>query len=151
MKSLDRGSSLFWLLLSFYAVIEAVRLGIGTLRNPGMGFMSFSASGLLGIVSLVILAQSFLRKEDQPPHDLFSAGSWSKVILVLLAILLYAVFLPVLGYLLGTFFLMSLLFWVASPRTTWRVLLYSVLTTAITYYVFAKLLSAQLPEGLIWY
>ena len=41
MKRNDQRSSLFWLLLSIAIVIESLRLGIGTPRNPGMGFMSF--------------------------------------------------------------------------------------------------------------
>lgn len=149
MKILDRGSSLFWLLLSLYAGIESFRLGIGTPGNPGMGFTAFAASGLLGILSFILFCRSLLRKGEPTAPRVFSGSSWRKVVLVLVAILLYVLVMPTVGYLLGTFLLMSFLFRIFSPRTVWRVLLYSFLTTTITYYVFAKLLNAQLPEGLV--
>ena len=52
MKTLDLASSLFWLFVSIAVFVESLRLGIGTLRSPGMGFMTFAASGILGILSL---------------------------------------------------------------------------------------------------
>ncbi|MBI2358058.1 MAG: tripartite tricarboxylate transporter TctB family protein [Deltaproteobacteria bacterium] len=149
MKILDRGSSLLWLLFSLYAGIESFRLGIGTPTNPGMGFTAFGASGLLGILSFILFWQSMVRKGEATAPPVFSGSSWSKVVLVLIAILLYAFVMPGVGYLLGTFLLMSFLFWILSPGRVWRVLAYSFLTTTITYYVFAKLLNAQLPEGLL--
>ena len=41
MKTYDRRTGLFWLALSISVFIESLRLGIGTLHNPGKGFMAF--------------------------------------------------------------------------------------------------------------
>lgn len=149
MKAHDRGSSLFWLLLSIYVCIESLRLEIGTLRNPGMGFMTFGASVLLGILSLGLLFQSIFRKKDARDELLFSGTLWKRIILVLMALLLYVKLLPLAGYLLGTFFLMSFLFWIIERQKVWRVLILSFTTTLITYYVFSKWLNCQFPSGLI--
>ena len=64
MKAYDQTSGFFWLLLSICVCLESLRLGIGTLRNPGMGFMSFWASVILGVLSLVLLFQACRRKKD---------------------------------------------------------------------------------------
>lgn len=149
MKAHDQGSSLFWLLLSIYVCIESLRLEIGTLRNPGMGFMTFGASVLLGILSLGLLFQSIFRKEEARVEPLFSGTLWKRIILVLMALLLYTKLLPLAGYLLGTFFLMSFLFWIIERQKVWRVLILSFTTTVVTYYVFSKWLNCQFPSGLI--
>jgi len=46
MKTLDQTSSLFWLLVSISVLVESTRLGIGTLHDPGMGFLSFGMDSL---------------------------------------------------------------------------------------------------------
>lgn len=149
MKTHDQGSSLFWLLLSIYVCIESLRLEIGTLRNPGMGFMTFGASVLLGTLSLGLLFHSIFRKEEARVEPLFSGTLWKRIILVLMALLLYTKLLPLAGYLLGTFFLMSFLFWIIERKKVWRVLILSFTTTVVTYYVFSKWLNCQFPSGLI--
>ena len=69
MKVLDQTSSLFWLLISISVLVESLRLGIGTLRDPGLGFLTFGASGLMGILSLVLFIQACLRKERVKTED----------------------------------------------------------------------------------
>jgi hypothetical protein len=68
--------------------------------------------------------------------------------LSLTALLIYAKLMPVAGYLLSTFLLMSFLFWIVRGKKWWWVLISSSLTTLITYYVFSVWLKGQFPEGL---
>jgi hypothetical protein len=52
------------------------------------------------------------------------------------------------GYLIATFMVMGFLFWVVKrPRLRW-VLVLSLTTTVVTYYVFVKWLNCQFPVGL---
>lgn len=150
MRTYDRDlvSSLFWLLTSIYVFIESARLGIGTLQEPGMGFMSFGVSGLLGIFSLILFLRAHLRKEEVKIKFASSGMLGVRVFMVLIALLLYARLLPVGGYLPSTFLLMTFLFWVVQPRKVWRVLILSFLTTIITYYLFSVWLNCQFPSGL---
>ena len=60
MKLYDQTSSLFWLLVSVAVFIESIRLGIGDLHNPGRGFLTFGASGILGISRLRLTHPGFL-------------------------------------------------------------------------------------------
>ena len=64
MKGHDRGSSLFWLIFSVCVCTESIRLGLGTPRNPGMGFMTFGASVLLGLFSLIVLFQTLSKRGE---------------------------------------------------------------------------------------
>jgi hypothetical protein len=148
MKTLDRTSSLFWLLVSILVFAESLRIGIGTVQNPGMGFMAFGASALLGILSLVLFFQAALRKEGGLHKPLFAGTLWRRVLFVLLVLTIYARVMPVAGYLLSTFLLMSLLFWVLERGKIGFVLLYALLATLFTHLVFSKWLNCQFPHGL---
>jgi len=148
MKTHDQRSSLFWLLLSISIFIESIRLGIGTPGNPGMGFMSFGASGLLGILSGVLFVRSSLKKEKTEAAPLFSGTLWKRALFVLVSLALYSRLLPVAGFLISTFLLMTLLFWILERKKVWLVFVLSILTTGITYYVFSIALNCQFPSGL---
>lgn len=148
MKTYDQISSLFWLTLSIFVCIESIRLGIGTLRHPDMGFMAFGVSVLLGILSLTLFFQAIFKKEEAKIESFFSGKLWRRVFFILIAILIYSNVMPVLGYLISTFLLMSFLFWIVKGQRWWGVLLLSFLTTLITYYVFSVWLMCQFPEGL---
>lgn len=148
MKTYDRATSLFWLILSCSVCVQSLRLGIGTLRNPGLGFMAFGASLLLGVLSSILFLQTFFTREPERTTFLFAGKLWQKVFFVLVALLAYAGFIRVGGYLISTFLLMSFLFWVVKGQKGWLVLIFSFLTTLITYYIFSVWLKGQFPEGI---
>jgi putative tricarboxylic transport membrane protein len=148
MKTLDQTSSLFWLLVSILVFAESIRIGVGTVQNPGMGFMTFGASGILGVLSLVLVFQASLRRKDVPHKPLFAGRMWRRVLFVLLALTIYARVMPILGYLISTFLLMSLLFWILERKRIGFVLLYALLATLFTHLVFSKWLNCQFPHGL---
>lgn len=148
MKTYDQISSLFWLLLSISVCIESIRLGIGTPRHPDTGFMAFGASVLLGILSLTLFLQAISKKEEVKTEPLFAGKLWKRVFFALIAILVYVKWMPMAGYLISTFLLMSFLFWIAQVKKWWGVLALSFLTTLVTYYVFSVWLKCQFPEGL---
>jgi hypothetical protein len=149
MKIHDRGSSLFWFCYAIFILIESLRLGIGKLHAPGAGFLSFGSSGLLGILSLALFVRSLSTKGESKVQPLFAGTLWKRALIVLLALLVYSRILPVAGYLISTFLLMSLLFWIVERQKTGWVLIFSFLTTLITYIVFSKWLNCQLPDGLL--
>ena len=148
MKRLDQASSLFWLLLSLAVLIESFRLGIGTVQNPGMGFMTFGASGILGILALFLLLQASVRKETCPAAHPIAGRFWQRVLFVIFVLVLYARTMPVLGYLISTFVMMTVFFWILERKRVWLGFVFSFLSTSITYIVFSKWLNCQFPEGL---
>lgn len=148
MKRYDQGSSLFWLIIAIFVFNESLHLGTGTFRNPGMGFMALGASGMLGILSLTLFIKTTLEKEEVKAEPLFSGKLWKRVPFALIALLTYVKLMPVLGYLISTFLLMSFLFWIVRGSKWWWVLILSSLTTIISYCIFSKWLNCQFPQGL---
>ena len=148
MKTLDQTSSLFWLLVSISVFVESLRLGIGTLKNPGMGFLTFGASGILGILSFVLFLKASFKKEEVKTLPLIFGTFWKRVIWVLIFLIVYSRLMPVLGYLISTFLLMTTLFWILERKKIVFVFVSSILTTLFTYFVFSKWLNCQFPDGL---
>jgi hypothetical protein len=151
MKALDLASSFFWLAFSIIVFVASLRVGIGKLHNPGMGFMALGASGILGILSLALFLQALLRKEDGGHEPLFAGRAWKRVIFVLIVLFLYAWLMPTLGYLISTFIGMSLLFGVLEEKRRGIVLLCALLSTLITHLIFSKWLNCQFPVGFLGY
>jgi hypothetical protein len=147
VKAPDQGSSLFWLLLSIYVCVESLRLDIGTLRSPGMGFMTFGTSVLLGALSLVLFVQAYLRKEESKTNPLSREILWKRIVFVLIALLIYSAIMPTGGYLISTFLLMGFLFWILKRANWWWAITSSLITTIATYFVFSKWLNCQFPDG----
>lgn len=148
LKNYERGGSLFFLFISLVFFIESLRLGIGTLKKPSMGFLAFGVSGLLGILSLILFLQTFFKKEGAKTKPFADATHQERVPIVIILILIYAILMPVAGYLISTFLFMAFLFWIVGRKKVWLTLILSFLTTLITYYSFSVWLQCHFPSGL---
>lgn len=143
----DKATSIFWLFISIIVSVASYRLGLGKLSIPGSGFMPFGAAVLLGILSIVCFLQAMRQKNTTDVQPLFRGLLWPKVILVFVALFAYTRFIPFGGYRVTTFCLMAFLFRIAGQRKVWKVVLYSFITTALSYYVFSRWLNLQFPVG----
>jgi len=148
MRILDQASSLFWLLVSIAVFVESIRLGVGKLHNPGTGFLTFGASGILGILSLLLFLRASLHQDEVKREPLFVGKFWTRIVFVLIVLFLYSRMMPVLGYLFSTFLLMTTLFWILERKKMVFVLVSSIVSTLVTYLVFSKWLNCQFPDGL---
>ena len=147
MKTLELASSLFWLLVSLVFIAASVHLGTGSVHNPGMGFITFWAAGILGVLSLALFVKALFEKEVSSPDEPLFGKTWPRAVIVLTLLIVYSVFMPKLGYLISTFVLMSLLFWILEKGKIGFVFLYAALSTFVTYQVFSKWLNCQFPDG----
>ena len=90
----DLYSSVFWLLFSIYIAAESYRLDLGNWHEPGPGYFLFGAALLFGSMALVVFIKSL--KEASAPQVLSGTGEkvrWQNVVLVLVAMVLYTLFL----------------------------------------------------------
>jgi putative tricarboxylic transport membrane protein len=137
-----------WLALGLFGLFSSLRLGIGTVRDPGSGFVLFYASLLfIGCIVLTLLLSCFNRQGSAP------AQSWRglcrrKVLVVVGASILYLPLLEKLGYLLATFALMLVLFGLGRLRLL-VLLSCAGATVAGSYFIFHTLLKVPLPKGML--
>ncbi len=145
----DLKSSLVWLALAIYICVETLwKLPLGGWHDPGAGFWPMAAGLFLGGLSILNLLKSLLSKATEP-EKVSAQKRWKALVLVVAALLAYAATMDYIGYLLGTFLLLVILFRAVEPQK-WLVSIGgSALIALGTYAIFEVWLRSQLPRG-IW-
>lgn len=143
----DKATSIFWLLFSILVAAASFRLGLGNLNTPGSGFMTFGAAILLGLLSITAFLQASVREKSEETWPLFRGLHWPRVVLVFIVLIAYSKLMPLGGYNMTTFCLLASLFWIAGQNKVWKVILYALITTVLSFYVFSRLLNLQFPIG----
>jgi putative tricarboxylic transport membrane protein len=150
VKKRDIISSLFWMAMGIGICSGGYGLDLGTLHDPGSGFMFF----WVGIIMIGLSLGIFIRamKETAVAGELktlWTGIRWKKVVFILVALLLYAyVFVP-LGFILSTILLLIFLFKAVEPqRWSWAIL-GAIISTLAAYGVFHLWLRSPLPKGFL--
>jgi putative tricarboxylic transport membrane protein len=139
--------NIFWLVLSTAVCVESWSLKVGGLHNPGPGFLPFYTAILLGLMALISLLQT-LKESEGSASEIWGGIQFGKLAILLGTLFIYVFLLDRLGFLLGTFLLLLVLFRIVEPYS-WKIVLFSsLLTTAATYFFFVILLESRLPRGL---
>ena len=139
-------SALFWVGVGILVCYGATRLGLGSVTEPGAGFIFFWSGLILVLLSLIVLADSVRGAEDAVQG--MGEMNWAKIALVLLSLLLYALFLERLGFVLTTFVVLSfLLGWIEG--TNWgRSLAVASAAALACFAIFELWLKIRLPKGI---
>ena len=145
-----RVGTIFWLLIGVYTIVGGLRLGIGSIRQPGPGFIFLLAAALLVFLSLIDLARTFSGKvrtvRDEEP--LWSNVRWRKVLMVLAGMLIYVLLFKFLGFLVDSLLLMIFLFKAVEPMKWRTAIIGSLLTILIAQGVFKLWLRVPFPTGI---
>jgi putative tricarboxylic transport membrane protein len=151
MSKADRYSASVWFLLSVFVSYQAHKLGMGSLYEPGPGFVFFWTAIIVALLSLAVVIKSFAersREEEKEGPSLTKTGV-KKVVLVLIALFLYALLLEWVGFIVVTLLLLVYLLWAIEKKPWSLTLLVGVALTAAAYLVFETALQSQLPKGLL--
>jgi putative tricarboxylic transport membrane protein len=150
MGKTDRISGGFWFLFSLFVSYESYRLGLGNLYQPGPGFLFFWTGIAVAIMALVIILQSFRAyPEEEAKVEPTGKRTTTKVVLVLVALFLYAVLMEYLGFFIVTFLLFIFLLAVIEKKRWWFAITVSAAVTLCAYLLFETALQSQLPKGIL--
>jgi hypothetical protein len=150
MINRDQLSGFFWLAISIFVCVEAARIGIGSFRYQGPGFLPFWSGVVLSIFSIILVLTNTLKKlVKRDIKDLWKGMSWGKVIFVVIPLVAYAFLLSTVGYLIATFGLIILLFGIVGKTRFWIKAVAGIITVLATYIVFYVWLEVQLPKGIL--
>jgi putative tricarboxylic transport membrane protein len=133
------------LLLAAVAIREAGKLPLGTVGNPGPGFLPWWVSVALGLLALLWLAQVWMAR---PAPE--AGGSGGRILAVwglVAALSAYVALVDPLGYPVATFLLVLFVLRLVEPRR-WAVALGVAAVAALgSFAVFAIWLGVPLPPG----
>lgn len=149
MGKADRISGTFLFLFSLFIAVESCRMGLGTLRVPGPGFITFWAAVAVGIMSVAVVIRAWPAGGKGRGETLgFEKRSLQKIGLVILFLFLYAFTMESLGFIPVTLLLFALILGRIERKPWLLVAVVSIVVTAIAYLVFNIWLQSQLPEGI---
>ena len=140
------GIALFWVVLGILLCYGATQLGLGSVTEPGSGFIFFWSGLILVILSFIVFAED-RRSTEEMVHETGDTN-WAKIALVILSLVLYAFFLERLGFVMTTFVLLSfLLGWIGG--TNWVRSLGVASAAALgSFAIFELWLKIRLPKGI---
>ena len=138
--------ALFWIAVGLLACYGAARLGVGSITDPGAGFIFFWWGLVLVILSLPVLADSVRTSEDSVRE--MPEMNWAKIALVLFALLLYAFFLEKVGFVFTTLVLMTFLLSYIGSTGWFRAFAVAGAAALTSYAIFELWLKIRLPKGI---
>ena len=140
---------LSFILLGGAYLAASLSLSMGTVEQPGAGLfpvvvgvfiLSLSFPGLLGSLKP--------GKASQVRDSVFPRGKdLRRIISMVLAVLLYALFLPYLGYGICSAFLMAAVLRLLGMKNWSKTAAAAALTALVSYLIFVSLLDIPLPRG----
>ncbi len=149
----EKWSSLVWVGVGIWICIGSLMLSLGSFKHPGPGFLSFFAGLIITCLAFVVHLQS--RKTRPGEKEEKSEPIWAdrckgrKMMLTVVALLVYAGAMNYLGFLISTFIFLAFLLRVIEPQRWSVALLGSALASAIFYSLFEIGLQSQLPKGIL--
>ena len=152
MGKANQVTAIFCLALGLAVSYGSYRVGCGTLNHPGPGFLSLWCGIALSGLSLLVFAQGRLaqrRGDAGSLRQLWAGKKWQKGVYLVLALIVYTLAFTSLGFSLSTMILLVFLFKVVEPQK-WSVALGGALITSLlSFVVFARWLDVQLPKGIL--
>ncbi len=151
MSKADRISGFFWLFFGILVSVESARLGLGTLRRPGPGFLFFYAGIFVSIMALIILVKALVaaKKMKGAQEKIFDLQNIRKAVYVLAAIFIYALIMEPLGFIPVTLLFFLFILGIIEKRRWIVGVLTSIAVTVAAYVIFETALHSQLPKGIL--
>lgn len=146
MKNAELWGGLGWLALSAFVAYAGRALGIGSVNDPGSGFLLFWIGLLICAFSLSILC-SAVAAGGPSFASLWEGARWRKVLAAIASLCAFALLLDPLGFLLAATPLMLVLLRAIDP-VPWRIALpVGIGATLALWWLLKRALLIQLPSG----
>ena len=136
---------LFWLAIGAFVTWQGWKLELGTLREPGSGFVFFWLGLAMCGLSLFIAAKGATAGPEL--GELWQGARWTNVLLVIAALVAFGLLFERLGFVLCALALLLFLMTVVDPVSPWLSVPISVIAAVGVWFVLEKLLRIQLPAG----
>jgi len=145
----DQISSLFLLIVAGIILISSVEASVGSLGEPGSGFVPFLAALLMGIFSLSSLVLSILMPAVEKESPILSVRemNWRNLLMTLGALFAFPFLIRVLGFSLAVFGFMLFLAKAIEPRRWIWAVLFALSTTVACYLLFVYWLQFVIEKG----
>ena len=139
--------ALFFLGLAVYICQQSMGIGVGSLRKPGPGLLSFGAGAGIGLLALVFLCGTLWK--GKAGSEVEGGGHTATVVVISFSLFIYTITVSWLGFIMATLLFVLFLFRTVESETWWRSTTKAVLVTLGNYLVFVVWLGVKLPKGIL--
>jgi hypothetical protein len=143
MLTTDRVAGPALALIALFVLVESRRLPLGTLQNPGPGYMPVLLALILGVAGVLIAAFG----GRAPALGAVGWSEWRHAVAILVVCAFSALALERLGYRVTVACALAFLVAVAERKGVVLALVFAVALAAGSFYLFDTLLRVQLPRG----
>src|SRR3954452_5010394 len=135
------------LALGIFVIRSGIKLKLGSINDPGSGYVLFYTGILMCLFSLTIVFASLT--EGGPSFGARWQGArWTRPVVVIACLIAFSLALEPLGFLLAAIPLMLLLLRAVDP-VRWRLAIPIALLTPLgAWWVLKHVLAIQLPSGI---
>ena len=133
--------------LGLFVLWSGMKLKLGTINDPGSGFVLFY-TGILMCLFAVSIIYAALTEGGPTLGSRWENARWSKPLLVIVCLIAFSFALDPLGFLLSAIPLMLLLLRVVDPVRWTLAVPIAVLVPLGMWWVLKRLLLIQLPSGM---
>jgi len=144
-------SSILFVLFGAFLIFESRKYSMGTIDNPGPGFLPFLLGIAIGLMSVALMIKVWKRVKTQDQTTSWpKRGGLIKVSLIFIVIVLFTALLEITGYIINIFVLFLILLRpVGKQKWIWTLSI-SIGATVGSYLLFDRWLMLPLPRG-IWF
>jgi putative tricarboxylic transport membrane protein len=146
----ERVGGLFWLLFGCAAAYGGLDIGLGTMEEPGSGFLTFVAGSFVALMAILVVIQSFSGDAEAQARvsDLWKGAMWWRAVAISGLILLFIFSFETIGFFVCSFLLLVIIMrWLEGLEWT-MCLIVPTIATVTTYLVFKKMMNISLPAGI---
>ena len=144
-------SSVLFVLFGAFLIFESRKYSMGTIDNPGPGFLPLLLGIAIGLMSMALLIRVWNKMETKEKSISWpERGGLIKISLIFVVIVLFTALLEITGYLINIFVLFLILLRpVGRQKWVWTLSI-SIGATLASYLLFDRWLMLPLPRG-IWF
>ena len=146
LRRAELWGGLFWLAVGAFVAWQGWLLELGSLREPGSGFVFFWLGLIISAVA-VFIAIGGVRGSGPLLGDLWQGARWRNVLLVILALIAFGFLFERLGFVICSLALLLFLMTVVDPVRPVLSIPISIVAAVGVWYVLEKMLLVQLPKG----
>lgn len=147
----EQGYNITWVLFAIWICVKSVKLNLWGVDGPGTGFFPFGAGLFIGVCGLLLLELEWAKDPENRSEEKFweHPDAWKRILYALLGFVAMALFMPILGFLLTSILVMTLMIRVIRPQKIAQVLFISVISCFPIYLFFRYIFEIKLPRGLL--
>jgi putative tricarboxylic transport membrane protein len=128
---------------------ESARLGLGTVDNPGAGFMPFFVALILAIMSIGMIVSSLMKRDKKNhPKEAFTVPRG--VIFVNFILILFGFFIEKVGFFVCAFIISIAMLKIWGEKNWFYITIFSLFLNIGIFVLFNLLLGVRLPVGILW-